>query len=287
MKRISLAISLVLLGTMSVSAADLAARPYTKAPPPVVAVYNWTGFYIGLNAGYHDIDMGRYSAVPADADTAAFFWTNNPCFAAGFCNPNRGGSSNGGFIGGGQIGYNWQASNFVFGLEADIQGSSAGATDRLFWNQAPFPAGTTYTSEATTKMDWLATFRARAGVLVTPQTLLYITGGGAVAEVNRSWSQQYDVGDVTAGRTAGSDSSTNWGWTVGAGVEWAAFANWTLGAEYLFVRLEGNTFRGAVAGGVLSTPANSNFIVTAGDFDNHIARVKLNYKFGGPVVAKY
>ena len=99
MKRISLAISLILFGTLSASAADLAARPYTKAPPPVVAVYNWTGFYVGLNAGYHDIGTGGYSAVAADAATATF-WTA-PCSTAGICAPNHRGSSNGGFIGGG------------------------------------------------------------------------------------------------------------------------------------------------------------------------------------------
>src|SRR5438105_14339549 len=93
----------------SAFAADLPAKVYTKAPPPPVVVYNWTGFYIGGNVGY---SWGRSS------DTSTL---TNGAGAVLFTSADR--ANMDGVIGGGQIGYNWQVQNWVWGLEADIQGS--------------------------------------------------------------------------------------------------------------------------------------------------------------------
>src|ERR1700688_4531245 len=110
MKRIFIAIAAVgSLLTTGAFAADLAPM-YTKAPPPVVAVYDWTGFYIGGNVGY---SWGRSSTTEAFSDSVS--GTILAATSAKF--------DLNGVIGGGQIGYNWQRDKWVFGLEADIQGS--------------------------------------------------------------------------------------------------------------------------------------------------------------------
>src|SRR5437764_880021 len=97
-------------------AADLAARPYTKAPPPMIAaIYDWSGFYIGLNGG------GAWSRECWD-NTLFFGVPTVPAFREGCHNAS-------GAVAGGQIGYRWQASSWVFGLEAqgdwaDLKGSN-------------------------------------------------------------------------------------------------------------------------------------------------------------------
>ena len=103
MKKIAFAAALLALGTVSASAADLAARPYTKAPPMIAAVYDWSGFYIGANGGW---------------GTSRNCWTNTAVGGVPFAPASEGcHDSDGGTIGG-QIGYNWQAGAWVFGLEA-------------------------------------------------------------------------------------------------------------------------------------------------------------------------
>src|SRR5262245_20541496 len=104
MKKIAFATAAVtMLLTGAASAADLAARPYTKAPMPVAAVYNWTGFYIGANGGggWADKCWDIYNVLGAPVPAA-----REGCHTAS------------GATAGGQIGYRWQASNWVFGLEA-------------------------------------------------------------------------------------------------------------------------------------------------------------------------
>src|SRR5262245_54738075 len=145
MKKIALAATAAtLLLTGAASAADLAARPYTKAPPPIVSVYNWTGFYVGGHAGGS--------------------WTNeefiNTATFAGFpdLSPGQGfRQRETGFIGGGHIGYNWQASNFVFGLEGSIDGLS---TEGTLLNTA-FGAGD---DRFSWRSEWMASVVGRAGV---------------------------------------------------------------------------------------------------------------------------
>src|SRR5207253_4074191 len=111
MKRISIGIAAIAsLFTTNVLAADLAARPYTKAPAPMVEVYNWTGFYIGGNVGY---SWGRSE----NTETLSRLATGVALFSDTSRNDVNG------VIGGGQIGYNWQLTNWLIGLEADIQGS--------------------------------------------------------------------------------------------------------------------------------------------------------------------
>ncbi|MET0971760.1 MAG: outer membrane beta-barrel protein [Tardiphaga sp.] len=219
MKRILLA-SAALIGTaVSAQAADMAAKaPYYKAP--IVAVYNWTGFYMGVNAG---VGIGR--------DRTTHFYNGASIYD----------SPQGGF-GGGQIGYNWQADSLlgpiVYGLEADIQGGdlSGGGADL---------AGPLGRAVYSTKSDWFGTVRGRVGIATGP-VLSYVTGGYAYGNVKSSVTE--------GGVPAFSRSRTEGGWTVGSGVEAALGGNWTGKIEYLYLNL-GNR---ADAFGAPFTPQYTN-----------------------------
>lgn len=139
MKKIFLASACLLALTGAASAADLAARPYTKAPVAVASVYNWTGFYLGIVGG------GAWEAASGDP------------------------KMKGGFVGG-TAGYNWQTGNVVFGIEAD--GSWADVSASL---TAPV-LGTPVTTSS--KTDALGTVRGRIGWAVN-NVLFYGTGGYA------------------------------------------------------------------------------------------------------------
>jgi outer membrane immunogenic protein len=255
-----------LIGTPAL-AADMAAPVY-KAPPPLAPVYSWTGFYIGVNAGWKGIEGAGMTSTPNDAATLGF---NAACIAAGACPQNYGNASGSGFIGGGQVGYNWQIQNFVVGVETDFQGTSAKATTTtttaIF---APF-IGT-----QSTKENWLGTVRGRVGVLATPTFLAYVTGGFAYAGVNRNWSGNFTAPFFSF--WSGSDRTTATGGTAGGGVEWAAGNGWSVGVEYLYARLhDGNSF--LTTNQVPACVANCTFRISSSDFNDNIVRAKLNFKF--------
>jgi outer membrane immunogenic protein len=260
MNRIFIGIAAIASLTTSALAADLAPRPYTKAPVYVDPGYNWTGFYVGGNIGYSWGTSRDTSTVLSGAGALLFTGTDR--------------SNLNGVVGGGQAGYNWQTQNWVLGLEADIQGTGEKGS-RAF---AYFPAGFNIAVLApvpvslSQKIDWFGTVRARAGVLVSPKVLLYVTGGLAYGEVDSN---------ETIGVLPGlSTNNTNVGWTVGAGIEGVVAGNWTAKLEYLYVDL--GTVSGSftpVVGGVTSSYSSR--------ITDNVLRVGLNYKFGGPVVAKY
>ena len=262
----------VLTAASAASAADLAARPYTKAPV-MAPVYDWTGFYIGGNVGYSWGRSSDTSTLTNGAGTVLF--------------TTGAGANMDGVIGGGQIGYNWQVQNWVWGLEADIQGSDQkGRRDYLcptgvctppFGVIAVFP-GPAVPVALDQKLEWFGTVRGRVGVLATPQVLFYATGGLAYGEVNTS-------AVIGAGAFGFNAHDTRVGYTVGAGVEGAIGGNWTAKLEYLYMDLgrTSGTFLTtipALGGGVLSYNYSSRIT-------DNIVRVGLNYKFGGPVIAKY
>ena len=196
---------LLLAGASSLALAQsaLAAdKPVTKAPP---AVASWAGPYAGIHLGaaWHELEF-RELAAP-------FFF---PGVQGASLNQN-------GFIGGAQAGYNWQAQNYVFGLEADISWiSGSGRTTAV---------GSGLNSEAFTKMDWLATFRARAGFVVNP--LFYVTGGLAVASVTNTWLE------VNGPPSGYRSDKVRTGYVVGVGAEHMYAANRTVRLELLYVDL--------------------------------------------------
>jgi outer membrane immunogenic protein len=258
MKKIILATLLAGLGSAAALAADLgAAAPYAKAPAMMAAVNNWSGFYIGGNIGYGWGSGGSNAAFPP----SDFFAHQNALLNT---NPK-------GVIGGGQIGYNWQVGSLVTGLEADLQGSgmkgSASKSPLILLDGTP-EARTGISVES--KLSWLATVRGRIGVTVTPDLLLYGTGGLAYGSVSASQS----AFDVTF-TTSASTNQTKAGWTAGAGAEWMFAHNWSAKAEYLHVDL------GSVSATLLdpSTPAFPIFstVKTRAQYD--IVRAGVNYHF--------
>jgi outer membrane immunogenic protein len=257
MKKFFLAtVGLVALGMAApASAADLAARPYTKAPPPMVAIYDWSGFYIGVNGG------GGWSHKCWDLTN---FRTPITAFGEG-CRDATGG------VVGGQVGYRWQSASWVFGLEAqgdwaNLKGSNVSLFTPVWTNNS--------------KIDALGLFTGQVGYAWN-NVLWYVKGGAAVTD------DKYQ-GTVTAtGVQFDSASETRWGGVVGTGLEFGFAPNWSVAVEYdhLFMGNRGITFTSA---GVLAgIPAGSVFRTDTIRQDVDMVTARINYRFGGPVVARY
>ena len=286
LKTFAIAAVAAVAATSAASAADLAARPYTKAPPPVVEVWNWTGFYIGGNAGY---SWGR-----SNTDVSYFSTATGLPIAPPVGSITGAGFDMNGAIAGGQIGYNWQSSNWVFGLEADAQWSdekgrgvySCAATligGPCLPGLTALPAGVTGTSLTVDQhLEWFGTVRGRAGILATPRVLLYATGGLAYGSFKTTGAF---AGVTPAGIAVGSVASTSdtrLGWTVGAGIEGKITNNWSAKLEYLYMDFD--SFR---AGSFTLLPGSAIGGNVDSHFRDHVLRAGINYTFGGPVVAKY
>jgi outer membrane immunogenic protein len=224
------------IGLTGGSLANAADMP-VKAPPAQVVATSWAGFYVGGNIG--------------GASQRSDF--NGPAHPA---EVPYGVRTGGAFIGGGQIGYNWQNGNFVYGLEGDISGLTE-------------PSGTYFDSTNPvgpygSHISWLATIRGRLGVTVGDgNTLLYGTGGVAYGRVKAVASELPNwnaVNDYSATRT---------GWVAGGGIERMIAPHWTVGVEGLFADLGSYTKASSDAGKCCATIRNTLVI----------GRFKLNYKF--------
>jgi len=260
-------VSLAFVGRAS--AADMAVKAPIAAP---VAIYNWTGFYAGGNVGY---GWGN-------ADT----FVNPLPSAAAFVNllPQTLSPDPKGVLGGVQAGYNWEFSRFVFGVEADIQGTDInGTTTRTPIIQANGTAlpGAGFLS-AHERLNWFGTVRLRAGYAVIDRVLLYVTGGVAYGDVN--YAAQTDFRPFGTEQYPAAFSRTKVGWTAGAGAEWAFASNWSAKLEYLYMDL-GN--ESTIANPVLVNPPFQ--VSYSWKTQEQLVRVGVNYKFawGAPVVAKY
>jgi len=266
-----------------------------KAPPP--ALLGWTGWYVGVNAGYID-SVGRTNT------DAAFFFTNSRGAgdAGNLANTatNQFNNRSGGFLGGAQAGYNYQFSpSFVAGWEADIQGSTLRqnlAVTSTANDGRVFNSSWVTTTTVSNRLDYLGTVRGRIGVTPTPNLLLYATGGLAYGGVRSSTQINFNNTDPVAipGSTSGSFSDTRFGWTAGGGLEWMLSSNWTAKLEYLYYDLgSANYATGGYAVDLSPTSFAGLGIAsvatsTTTRFNGNIARVGLNYKFGGgPVIANY
>jgi outer membrane immunogenic protein len=247
MKKIALATAALIIGTVSASAADLAARPYAKAPPEMVAMYNWSGFYIGANGGWASShkcwDFAGTVAAPLAVNVA------EGCHDA-----------TGGVIGG-QIGYNWQAGSWVFGLEAqgnwaDLEGSNVSLAFPAFTNRS--------------RIDGIGLFTGRVGYAWN-NALLYVKGGAAVVH------DRYNYFLNGAAVDTGTASETRWGGTVGVGLEYGFSPNWSVGVEYNHIFLDARNI-------AFASPAQT---VDRIHQDVDMVTARINYRFGGPVVARY
>jgi outer membrane immunogenic protein len=257
----------LLVGTMGLialslsapaNAADVAARPYTKAPPPMVApIYDWTGFYIGFNGG------GGSSHKCWD-----FVTPGTGFVAAEGCHDATGGTA------GGQIGYRWQMTNWVFGIEG--QGNWADFTGdniSLF-----FPGTVLVTGDRNrSRIDAFGLLTGQVGYAWN-NVLFYVKGGGAVV------GDRFDVfaaaGTPGAGLLLASATDTRWGGTVGAGLEFGFAPNWTVGIEYDHIFLGDRTIAFVAPGAVAFGSDRISQDVDMG-------LVRVNYRFGGPVIPKY
>jgi len=243
------------LGTGAASAADLGPSPYTKAPPSYVdAFYNWAGFYVGGHLG------GSWTNEN---------WTNTANTTLfGDLTPGQGFRQRGsGVFGGGQIGYNWQASNYVFGLEGTISGldNRGSALNTVFGARD---------DQFSWRTNWMATVTGRIG-FAARNNLFYVKGG--YAGINNHLA----VSDVVP-PAVGSGSDTQWhnGWTAGAGWEYGITQNWIVGLEYDYAAFQTKGYQLAGA-----APGVYSFDARPRDVQSAVARV--SYKFGGPIVARY
>jgi outer membrane immunogenic protein len=284
-KKLALA-SVVGIAAISAGAAVAADLPAAYRLPVKAVVAppapSWTGFYIGGNVGYGwDNTSSGVSAASTDPTLAPALAAE---LAAGVY-PTSLSPSAKGVIGGGQVGYNWQlASQGLIGLEADLQGSGIkGSASQTL----SAPLFDTTSTGVTKSIDWFGTVRGRLGLLVTPQWLLYGTGGFAYGQAKSSFSTT----DLTAGCVppgisicaAGASSGVRTGWTAGAGAEAMLTPNWSVKVEYLYVDL------GSSALSIPSSTIPAIVFGTSTTFREQIARVGVNYHFdwNGPVVARY
>jgi outer membrane immunogenic protein len=235
-----------IVGIGAASAADLPARTYTKAPPmPAMAMYDWSGFYIGINGGYATSDKCWYSV--------------NAALAEGCHSPD------GGLVGG-QFGYNWQFSNIVVGVEGS--GDWANLTAGRASTVVPIVA-------LNSKVDAIYTATARVGGAWN-NVLLYVKGGGAWA------SDKYNETIIPTNTLATIASETRGGYVVGVGGEYGFTPNLSLAVEYDYMGMGTKTLAFVPAPGT----AFAGFNERIGQ-NIQTVTARLNYRFGGPVVAKY
>jgi outer membrane immunogenic protein len=266
-----------LTATFAVQAADLPSRKAPViVPPPLLT---WDGFYFGLNAGYSWQQSNSVNAVggpgaallPAASATSALLST--------FSLPV---GSKGGFIGGGQTGYNKQFGAFVIGYESDIQGIASNRARVAAVSAAPILGVLDVQNAAVSKqINWLSTSRLRLGYLVTPTLLLYGTGGVAMGGVNASTGITHFVPAVPAivpGAGFGSYSQTRVGYTVGGGAEWMFLPNWSVKAEYLYYDLgRANYLATPVTSTIVGIPLGQSSALSSTRFNGQIARIGVNY----------
>ncbi len=237
MKRIVLSLFAATAMTAAASAADL---PRRAQPAYIAPVFTWTGFYAGLNAGYGFFNDENLDGV----------YSNN--------------KSEGGFVGGGQFGYNYQMGSIVLGLEADIQYASL---SRKAFDSAYTRYGYV-DGEFKNEVSWYGTVRPRIGFVPMDRLMIFVTGGLAYGQVENSVSVVARNGSYNAQE---SKDDTRIGWTVGAGAEYAVTNNITVRGEYAYVDLGSKDqafFAGREIPAYLST--NNNF---------HVVRAAVNYKF--------
>ena len=212
-----LAAAVLGLTASSAFAADLGVRaPVTPAP----VATTWTGFYAGLNAG------GGWANVSSDNVS----------------------SDLSGFVGGGQLGYNWESGNWLLGIEGDFQGSAQSTSDSATILGIPFTVDQ--------DLQWFATLRGRLGYVSGPW-LFYVTGGAAW--VNYKLTVSAPGGSV-------DDETTKAAWTVGGGVEWMFVPRWSAKLEYLYIDT------GETSVTLFDVPFNARA-------KDNIVRVGVNYHF--------
>jgi outer membrane immunogenic protein len=240
------AVSLIAVGTTLAHAADLPARAYSKAPAMVATISDWSGFYLGVDAG---------------GGSSHNCWTNKSTIPN---SPEGCHDATGGLVGG-QFGYRWQSAGWVAGLEArgdwaNLKGSNVSISVQGAVNQ--------------TKVNALGLFTGQVGYAWN-NVLLYLRGGAAVTD------NKYTGAAAGTGAPLDQASETRWGAAVGTGVEVSFAQNWSLGLEYdhLFLGNRNVTTTTAPVGAFSRTDSVRQ--------DADMGTVHVNYRWGGPVIAKH
>jgi outer membrane immunogenic protein len=257
------------LGTSAAFAAEKRVPAYVPPPPPPPA-YTWSGCYVGGNAGSSNGTSTHYT-------TAGSVLTPGTALPAAAIGANITDSFDlSGFIGGGQLGCNWQWGAWVFGIEGD--GAATNKEGQAFETAlASIPGlGTRAGWISQTQERWLVTARGRLGLTdfwwFGPRTLVYVTGGGAWAKIDTS---EFLPG-ANATITGHQESNTRSGWTVGGGYEYALSYGWSVRGEFLYVKFDNFTTFGAAP---FAVGGFSNVAPREVKLEDYIWRAGLNYKF--------
>jgi outer membrane immunogenic protein len=240
-----IAFGTIAFGASTARTADLGLPRYTPAPTPA---YGWTGFYVGINGGFggdefkYPFTVGAVPALGLGATTGTSTLHSS------------------GFLGGVQAGYNWQVSPaWLIGAETDFDAADIDSSATTSTN--------TFSGSIGTKLDWFGTVRGRVGVLVTPATLLYGTGGWAYGHATSS-------ANITAfglGAVASTGHVRN-GWTAGAGLEYAITPSVSFKTEYLFLALGTDVIASGALAGVPFSLSEKTTV--------HTVKAGLNLRFG-------
>jgi outer membrane immunogenic protein len=244
LKQIALASSTViaLVATAQVGPARAADMP-VKAPPRLMATpYNWSGLYIGGHVGGGGSDKCFNQVAPA----AVFSDTG--------CHDGSG------WLAGGQIGYNWQQANWLFGVEfsgsgADISGSHVPPTGSINDNLI-----------VSSEVSSLFLFTGRIG-MTWSQAVAYVKGGAAWAHDKYQFAETNQPTIETR--------QSRWGWTIGAGLEIGFTPNWSIAFEYNYVDF-----------GNRNTNLDPTWTIAV-DQSMHIGTARLNYHFNSPIGGRY
>jgi outer membrane immunogenic protein len=236
MKNLLFAASLFTFGAAFASAADAQSSRFASYPAPV---WSWSGFYLGVDAGYgwsnvdHSITVNALTVtVPTNAK---------------------------GFIGGIYGGYNWQFNQFVAGVETDVSWGNITGTNSVVGKSGLVP----FAFQAEDRLRWLGTTRARLGFLPVPSIMIYASAGVAYGGIEDSVIGSVGSSSVSSSfAQSSSTSETRFGFAAGAGIEWAINNNWMTRAEWLHYNL------GSTATAFDASHQSGN-----------IVRVGLGYKF--------
>lgn len=251
---------IALAGVGAASAADLAPR-YAKAPPMVAAASSWTGCYAGGNIGagwqhtaVTDVDPSLVGTGDAGADTGT------------------------GVVGGGQVGCDYQfAPNWVAG----VQGMFDGTNVRGSHFASAIYAGDPFDNFAS-HANWFGTLTARLGYAVMPQTLFYVKGG--VAWLHNDY-RDVDSSGLVNPPYVGQASATRTGWTIGGGGEYMFTPNWSVFAEYDYAGFGSKTLAFTYNCGAACGFNDPYLYSQKQNFQTVL--VGINYRWGGPIVARY
>jgi outer membrane immunogenic protein len=248
-------------------AADLAPAP-VEPVAPLALPFDWTGLYVGVNAGYAlgggDATLVTNGLPPLPAPAFPPGLPPFPGVPSGFPG-DLGNVSTDGVLGGVQAGYNIQFGTWVVGVEGDIDYFNGDDEQSLVW-----PLGT---DRVEAEYSWLATVRARAGYAMD-NFLIYVTGGVAVADVEMTYEFER-----AAGSDSLSESSTSVGWVAGIGAEYAFTRNWSVKVEGLYADLGSESFE--IRQEVLPPFYGAPPLTGEGEVEHNLTifRAGVNYRF--------